>query len=147
MHISLKGLALIKKYEGFKPEAYYCPAGYLSIGYGHRLDTSQKHSLITMSDAHKFLVFDLSYAALVIDKYVKVSLKQGQYDALCSLVYNWGSAGFSKSQGLKYLNQSNYSQAAEEFFSRKQGVVNIKGVFCQGLYNRRQAELELWNEN
>lgn len=147
MQISHKGLALIKKYEGFKAKPYYCPAGHLSIGYGHRLDTSQKHSLITIPDAHKFLVFDLSYVARVIDKYVKVSLKQGQYDALCSLIYNWGGAGFSKSQGLKLLNQSNYSQAAEEFFSRKRGVVNIKGIFSQGLYNRRQAELELWNEN
>lgn len=148
MQISRKGLALIKKYEGFKPKAYYCPAGLLSIGYGHVIDKDkERYSVLTVTDAHNLLLSDLNNAIKVITTLVQVPLKQGQFDALCSLIYNWGGAGFSKSLGLKYLNQKDYTRAAEEFFSRERGVVNIKGVFSRGLYNRRQAELELWNED
>ena len=32
---SKKGIDLIKKWEGFRAEAYYCSAGVLTIGYGH----------------------------------------------------------------------------------------------------------------
>ena len=34
MHISQEGIALIKKFEGCELEAYVCPAGKLTIGYG-----------------------------------------------------------------------------------------------------------------
>lgn len=148
MQISRTGLALIKKYEGFKSSPYYCPAGLLSIGYGHVIDKNREsHSALTLADAHNLLIADVSYATSLINKLVKVGLRQGQFDALCSLIYNWGGAGFSKSLGLKYLNQKNHTRAAIEFFSREQGVVSIKGVFSQGLFNRRQAEMELWIED
>ena len=35
MKVSEKGLAIIKKYEGCRLTAYVCPAGKLTIGYGH----------------------------------------------------------------------------------------------------------------
>ena len=35
MKISERGLALIKKHEGLRTEAYKCPAGIWTIGYGH----------------------------------------------------------------------------------------------------------------
>jgi GH24 family phage-related lysozyme (muramidase) len=61
------------------------------------------------------------------------------------LVYNWGCFKFGKSNGLTLLNQRKFDMAADEFFSKEKGVVNIKGIFCNGLYRRRQAELKLWN--
>ena len=33
--ISGEGLALIKKFEGLELNAYKCPAGVWTIGYGH----------------------------------------------------------------------------------------------------------------
>ena len=35
MNISNEGLSLIKKFEGCELEAYKCPAGVWTIGYGH----------------------------------------------------------------------------------------------------------------
>ena len=34
-HITQEGLDLIKRFEGFSPTIYICPAGYPTIGYGH----------------------------------------------------------------------------------------------------------------
>ena len=34
-HLTDEGLALIKRFEGFEPEIYICPAGWPTIGYGH----------------------------------------------------------------------------------------------------------------
>ena len=34
-HITQEGIDLIKRFEGFSPTVYFCPAGYPTIGYGH----------------------------------------------------------------------------------------------------------------
>ena len=41
MHISQEGIALIKKFEGCELEAYVCPAGKLTIGYGRIKDVKE----------------------------------------------------------------------------------------------------------
>jgi lysozyme len=147
MNTSQAGIELIKKYEGFKAAPYYCPAGKLSIGYGHVITPLKErfNSPITEADAERILSSDLKATETTIAKGVQVLLSQGRFDALTSLVYNWGSGNFLKSQGLKKLNLHDYDGAAREFFSRDKGVVNIAGKFSQGLYNRRQAELEMWD--
>ena len=138
---------MIKRYEGFKASPYHCPAGKLSIGYGHVINQLKEryNSPITEADAGRILGSDLTATETNINRAVRVSLTQGRFDALASLVYNWGSGNFLKSHGLKCLNSLDYAGAAHEFFSKEKGVVNIAGKFSQGLYNRRLAELELWN--
>jgi len=145
--ISQRGIDLIKQFEGFKASPYYCPAGELSIGYGHVIDQLKEcyNSPITEEAAERILAADLRVTEATIAKGVQVPLSQGQFDALASLIYNWGGGNFLRSTGRKYLNSLDYAGAAREFFSRDKGVVSIAGKFSQGLYNRRQAELELWN--
>lgn len=146
MKASDKCIELIKEYEGFTPNTYYCPAGKLTIGYGHVIQAEKEkfNTKITESDADRILRNDLRIAEQTIDKRVKVILTQGQYDALVSLVFNWGGGNFLNSTGLKFLNQSNYEVAAEEFFNENQGVVRINGQISNGLIRRRKAELSLW---
>ena len=147
MNISQKGLEFIKKYEGFQAKPYLCPAGKLTIGYGHAISPRERfNSPITEKDADRIIGNDLKITETTIAKGVTVPLTQGQYDALVSLVYNWGGGHFLRSLGLKCLNNSDYTRAAEEFFSKERGVVTIQGRFSQGLYNRRQTELEMWND-
>ena len=147
MNISQKGLEFIKKYEGFQAKPYLCPAGKLTIGYGHAISPRERfNSPITEKDADRIIGNDLKVTEVTIAKGVTVPLTQGQYDALVSLVYNWGGGNFLRSLGLKCLNNSDYTNAAEEFFSKERGVVTIQGRFSQGLYNRRQTELEMWND-
>lgn len=146
MNISQNGLEFIKKYEGFKSKPYLCPAGKLTIGYGHVISHHERfNTSITQQDADRILGNDLKVTETTIAKGVTASLTQGQYDALVSLVYNWGGGNFLRSLGLKCLNNNDYSEAAQEFFSKERGVVKIKAEFSQGLYNRRQAELAMWN--
>ncbi len=153
MNISQKGIELIKKFEGFSNTPYRCPAGKMTIGYGHVIQAEREkfNNPITQDDADRMLYKDVKIAEATINKSVGVPLTQGQYDALVSLVFNWGGMNFLKSQGLKQLNSGAYQWAAAEFFSIEKGIVKIKDpktgerIISQGLVNRRQAELELWN--
>lgn len=145
MNISQNGLKFIKKYEGFQGNSYLCPGGKLTIGYGHVISSHEQfNTTITEKDADRILGNDLKVTETTVAKGVTAPLTQGQYDALVSLVYNWGGGNFLRSLGLKYLNQKDYLKAAEEFFSLERGVVTIKGKFSHGLYNRRQEELVMW---
>jgi len=152
MKTSLKGINLIKKFEGFKSYPYTCPAGKLTVGYGHVIDEkdtilAKATSPISEEKAEEILKQDVSIAENVVNSSVKVTLDQGQFDALVSLVYNWGGYYFKASKGLKKLNAGNYNEAAQEFFDAAKGVVRVSGKVLKGLVNRRQAELDLWKEH
>ena len=125
MNISQKGIELIKKFEGFSATPYRCPADKMTIGYGHVIQTERERfrAPITEADADRILRNDVKTAETSINKGVYVPLTQGQFDALVSLIYNWGGVNFLKSQGLKQLNSGAYQWAAEEFFSIEKGVV------------------------
>jgi lysozyme len=149
MKTSEKGLDLIKQFEGFKDYVYMCPAGLPTIGYGHVIDSksvalTKAAPRITREKAEQLLKNDVKEAENAINSSVKVNISQGQFDALVSLIYNWGAYNFKISLGLRKLNAGDYGGAADEFFSKVRGVVNIDSKFSNGLYRRRQAELELW---
>ena len=148
MRVSVKAINLIKKFEGFSPVPYICPAGKNTIGYGHVIEKKPFLTHITEMDADLILRKELQRIEVYLNSVIKPDVKvtQGMFDALCSLVFNWGCGNFGQSQGLKRLNNKRYQLAAQEFFSKERGVVNIAGKFSKGLYRRRQAELELWHE-
>jgi len=146
MRVSLKVINLVKKFEGFSPVPYICPAGKNTIGYGHVIEKKPFLTHITEADADLILRKELQRIEVYLNSVIKPDVKvtQGMFDALCSLVFNWGCGNFGQSQGLKRLNNKRYQLAAQEFFSKSKGVVNIAGKFSKGLYRRRQAELRLW---
>ena len=150
MKISHKGIDLIKEFERFENDIYICSAGKHTIGYGHVLVGDEIRNMkgpITEEHAEILLFKDIQIAEKTINSLVKVHLTQGQFDALASLVFNWGINNFSHSKGLKKLNDNDYNEAAIEFFSKGKGVVFVNKKFFSGLYRRRQRELELWNLN
>jgi len=149
MKISNKGINLIKKWEGFRKTAYKCPSNKNTIGYGHVILPNEKELFelkesITEEFAEELLYSDVKIAENAVNKYVSVPLTQGQFDALVSLVYNWGVSNFSLSNSLKTLNLKNYDEAAFGFFDKEFGVVKSKGKILKGLVLRRQEELDLW---
>ncbi|MGI4775339.1 MAG: lysozyme [Janthinobacterium lividum] len=98
MQASAKAIELIKSAEGFVPIPYYCPANVLTIGFGHTINTKSEHySKVSLQQAHTILIKDIKIIEDVINKSVKVEITQGQSDALCSLIYNWGINNFLKS--------------------------------------------------
>ena len=58
MHISNNGLNLIKQFEGCILQAYKCPAGVWTIGYGHTKGVKQGMK-ITKEQASNLLKDDM----------------------------------------------------------------------------------------
>lgn len=140
MNISEKGINLIKNFEGCRLEAYKCPAGIWTVGYGHTGSTVHQGLKISQSEADSLLKTDLIIHCNNVSKLVKVPLNQNQFDALVSLEYNIGYGNFSRSTLLKLLNTKNYKDAAEQFAVWRLGG----GKILPGLVRRRKAEKDLF---
>ena len=132
---------LVKEFEGFRPTAYICPAGVLTIGYGTTEDVSIGDE-VTREEAEEMLMEDLLSASKAIDDLVDVELTQHQYDSLTSFVYNVGREAFKNSTLLRLLNAGNYDGAAAQFGRWNKGG----GRVLAGLTRRREAEQELFTE-
>ena len=141
MKTSEKAIELIKNFESFSSKVYKCKGGKWTIGYGHVVNKVVPN--ITKEEAEELLKNDISKAENAINSLVRVKLTQNQFDALVSLVFNWGASNFADSIGLLKLNAGDYKEAAIEFFSKEKGVVKAGGKFLNGLYARRQKEEKL----
>ena len=74
-------------------------------------------------------------------KYVTVPVNQNQFDALVSLDYNIGVGNFKSSSVVKNLTAGDFAAAAQSFaLWNKSG-----GQVSQGLVNRRNMEIDLFN--
>ena len=136
MQISNGGLGFIKAFEDFSAKPYLCPAGVLTIGYGHAILPDEKFTEITEPEALELLKKDCAKFTSAINKLVKVGLNPNQFDALVSFIFNIGIGAFTQSTLLKLLNKGDYCGAANEFTRWN----TIKGVSSNGLTTRRQLE-------
>lgn len=141
MRISDEGIACIKRWEGFKTQAYLDTGGVWTIGYGH---TGKKYAfpnnVISEEKAEELLRSDLDWAEEAVNDLVVVKLSQSQFDALVSFVFNVGRTAFSRSTLLKKLNKGNYAEVPSELAKWKYD----NGKVIEGLVNRRAAEAGLW---
>ena len=101
MNTSQKGLDLIKKYEGCKLYAYRCPAGVLTIGYGHTKGVKAGQA-ITQAQAEQFLKDDIRPLETLLND-MRLNFKQNQFDALISWIFNLGAANFKSSTMYKKI--------------------------------------------
>jgi|TARA_R100000742_G_C4191202_1_gene23226 lysozyme len=135
MNISQEGISLIKKFEGCELEAYKCAAGVWTIGYGHTKNVKEGDS-ITKEEAETLLVNELMDYCNYVDLYVKVPLKQNQFDALVSWTYNLGPTNLQSSTMLKFLNAGDYHLIPTQIKRWNKA----KGQVLEGLTRRREAE-------
>lgn len=141
--ISPIALDLVKRFEGYSPTLYTCPAGKRTIGYGHvvtppHLPDFQKP--ITQERAAQILMMDMTYAQQAVERLVKVPLNENQFAALVSFVYNIGEGAFAASTLLRLLNKGRYDEAASEF----NRWIHAGGKRLEGLIRRRRAERGLF---
>jgi len=139
MSINASGLKLIKEFEGLRLKAYRCPAGVLTIGYGHTGGV-REGQVLTQEEAEELLKKDLLVFERGVRNYVKVPLTDNQFSALVSFSYNVGLGAFGKSTLLRKLNARDYNGAATEFAKWNKGG----GKVLLGLTRRRTAEKELF---
>ena len=139
MQISKAGLDLIKQFEGLYLNAYRCPAGVPTIGYGHTAGVAMGQT-ITQQQADDYLRRDVRQFARAVARLVTVPLTQGQFDALVSFAFNLGEGALAQSTLLRLLNAGDYAGAAAQFDRwNKAG-----GRVLPGLVRRRAAERALF---
>ena len=140
MKTSLNGIELIKKFEGFSDKPYLCPAGHLTIGYGHVIPVNTSQLRVTKLRAEEILRRDLARFESSILKLINVPLNQNQFDALVSFTYNLGAGALQRSSLRQKINRGEYQIAANEFLK----WVYAGGKRLNGLVLRRSAESQLY---
>ena len=151
MSINNEGLDLIKKYEGFRTEAYLDSVGIPSLGYGHTAGVKMGDTC-TLAQATAWLLQDISYAEDIVNNAVTSDINENQRAALISFVFNIGGGKEGVKDGLvelksggqshllQYVNLGAFGKASEEFtkWAKAGGVVLI------GLMKRRVDEQTLF---
>jgi lysozyme len=139
MQISQQGVELIKHFEGCRLEAYLCPAGIWTIGYGHTLDVKEGDR-VDQEAAEAFLIEDLEEFEDRVQRLVEVDLSQDQFDALVSWTFNLGYGNLAASTLLAKLNDGLYDEVPEQI----KRWTRAGGRVLEGLVKRRNAEAALW---
>jgi lysozyme len=115
---------LLKRHEGLKDgdnrrpglQPYVCPAGKLTIGYGHVILPGEEHlkAGISLEQAEELLTLDIMRVAEIVKRAVAGSpLTGNQLAALVSFVFNIGGPAFSQSTVLRRIKAKDYVIAAE----------------------------------
>lgn len=138
MKISQAGIDLIKYFETLKLERYICPAGKLTIGYGHVILAGENFpDVLTPQEAEAILAKDLEAFEKAVLRAVKVPLEQYQFDALVSFTYNTGELSGDL---LRLINTEMLHLAAGQF---GRWIYTGKRPLA-GLIKRRAAEAMLF---
>jgi len=138
--ISPQGLSLTKQFEGLRLTAYQDVAGIWTIGYGH-VGNVHPGQTITDEQADSLLLADMADAISAVNRLVKVSLTQGQFDALCDFTFNVGIGNFTNSTLLRLLNAGDNAGASQQFGQ----WVYAGGQKVEGLMRRRAVEQAMFN--
>lgn len=128
-----------EEFEGCKLEAYLCPAGVATLGYGHTANVSMGDTC-TVAQARTWLQADLGTALSAVTRLVHVQLTQNERDALVDFVYNEGQGNFAHSTLLATLNKGDIDGACDQLSQWNKGG----GIVLAGLVRRRAAEQELF---
>lgn len=140
MHMTEEGLALIRRFEGFRGEAYRCPAGIWTIGYGHTSNAGPPRvgPGMTMSEAEaaRILAQDVERFATGVRAALTREVSPEQFSALVSFAFNVGIGAFRSSSVLKAVNAGDFGAVPD----RLALWVKAKGKTLPGLVRRRAAE-------
>ncbi len=156
MQMSENGLGLLQQWEGFKLQVYKDSAGFPTIGVGHLLTKPELASGeiviggapvqyaggLTDQQTLDLLAQDVKPAEQAVNTGVKAPLNQNQFDALVSFTFNVGVGAFQSSTLLKVLNQQQYDEVPAQLLR----WTRAGGQVVQGLVNRRENEIKLWND-
>ena len=135
--INKSGLNLIKKYEGCKLTSYLCPAGILTIGYGHTGKDVKPNQTITKKKAISLLKKDLARFERHVQSYNYIyEWTDNEFSALVSFAYNIGNIDQLTAYGKRPRSQIRTAMLK---------YVKANGKTLQGLVKRRKAELKLFN--
>lgn len=139
MQASEHAFNLIKASEELRLEQYVCPAGKLTIGYGHTGKDVTEGMKITEKKANELLAKDVSVVESFLNK-SGIHFTQGQFDALVSFTFNLGQANLASSTLWKMIKEGNFEDAENEFPK----WCHVGKKVLPGLVKRRERERQLF---
>jgi lysozyme len=143
MKVSNAGLDLIKKHEGLRLQAYRCPAGVWTIGYGITsragVGAVTPGMKITQAEAEDMLRKALAVFERGVQDVITRRPTQAQFDAMVSLAYNIGVPAFRRSSVARHFNNGETDKAANSFALWNKA----NGKVLPGL-TRRRADERAW---
>jgi len=162
--LSKAGEDLMHRFEGFRNKPYLCPADIWTIGYGHVLYQEQIR-LPVVTDKPNVVIrkkFSLRqgdnrvWSKQEIDDLFRKDVatfergvlrlvpgvvgRQGAFDALVSISFNFGLGNLQRSTIRMRANRGDWEGAAEAFRMWTKGG----GKVLPGLVRRREAEIALF---
>ena len=134
------GVRLVQEFEGCRLDAYRCPAGIPTIGYGATGPDIRMGMVWTQEQADERLAEDLARFAAGVERLVQVDLTDNQFAAIVSFAFNVGLGALRDSTLLRKLNAGDYLGAADQLPRWNKGG----GRVLAGLTRRRAAERGLF---
>jgi lysozyme len=144
-HINEAGLEIIKRYEGWSPKSYRCPAARWTIGWGSTWDidgnpVTSKHPRINEEQGTALLRREVRHVEKAIGRLITAELTPNMFSSLVSFCYNVGSGNLQRSSLRMKLNRGFYEAAADELPKWRRA----NGKILKGLVLRRKTERELF---
>ena len=136
----------LKGYESLELTAYVCPAGKLTIGWGHtgKVDGARIYEglKITKEKAQQLFEQDIATVEVPLSKepYAE-NLSNDRWDALVSFIFNVGWGRFKKSTLRRKLLANIEDKSIPDEFRR---WVYCNGKKTPGLVKRREWEAQLY---
>ena len=165
MKLSKEGAELMHLYEGCRNKPYLCPATIWTIGYGHVLYQEQIRLPVVRKEGYTGILrsdfplkaedsrvwskeeinrlFDddvQSFERGVLRLVPSVVGRQGSFDALVSISFNFGLGNLQRSTIRMKANRGDWEGAADAFRAWTKGG----GKVLPGLVKRREAEIALF---
>lgn len=128
---------LITRFEGFSSTPYRCPAGVLTLGYGHTGGVKWGDT-ITKEHALVLLKLDLQIVQEKVEEYDPIyHWTDNEYNALLSFGYNLGVGSIDQ--------VTNRGNRTKEIIAKKMLLYcNANGEQLPGLVTRRKEEQKLF---
>jgi len=169
MKLSKAGADVMHRYEGCRNKPYLCPAHIWTIGYGHVLYQEQirlpmvrppgktkddipmirsefplkpeDNRVWSKEEINTLFTTDVAnFERGVLRLVPGVVGRQGSFDALVSISFNFGLGNLQRSTIRMKANRGEWAAAAEAFRAGTKGG----GKVLPGLVKRREAEIALF---
>jgi len=149
MKMSVMGCCELAEYECIALKCYLDSGGVKTFGAGSTVSDipdiakwswDVEHPL---QEAVDIYVRGLEKYVSAVNKALTVQVKQHEFDALVSLTYNIGTAGFRNSTALRLVNAK---ASEDQVIAAMARWRNDNGRVVQGLINRRAKEAKLYRD-
>ena len=132
----------MRYYDDMGPGKGNCTVGYGHLVHRNPCTDEEAARKVTEKDVMDGFNSDVVTAENFVNRNIRISLTQAQFDALVSYTFNRGPGGAHKA--FKLLNEGEFNKAAIEISSHVTASVKKNGkrvaTVARGLFDRRAEE-------